>query len=1028
MHLCCRMVKLFLASFLFISSFVFAQSDLPNPPANMENIPAGSYVIPMDNDHQSVVPAGKAPFNLKAYGLVNKFLQNGIPIKWVIKSGKALDGIDFSGMAEQITPSTAAAALLDFRAGPFIVPDTTLPCGVSSIQLITEFGDNVVAYKLTQAVTVDVRYTLTHRPKIAVFTNGGNELLHTKILDAAGVGNYLTIDAKDIAQIEYCYTFASEAHATPAQITTTVADAVKTFVLNGGNFLAQCDAIESYEGKSLFHTTTGISILNNQNITHAYPNPDLAISQFQGVVQSNPGGSVSNWSLANGSSWKSYYYPVVNNLNNGDNIITGAAHIIDANAPGGNVFYLGGHDYGRAMMGNPGNATNEVDLTSIERINGMRMYLNAVFIPSGSKKVAWVTVGAPVVDVACGDSITLGCIQKAAAGSTYLWEPAAGLDCPTCANPKASPGTTTTYTLVVTNGCVVNDQVKVNVTPPAPAQYSNTTVCLGTETKFTDSTANANYWKWDFGDPSSTDNSSLLQNPGHTFSKSGTFQVSLIAGFYPQCLDTIIKTVTVDSASIITVNSDSICAGTSTTLVATGASNYIWIPATGLSTTIGSSVIASPTQTTTYTISSSNANGCASVTTTTVTVNKRPVISVPDAVICEGSYAILTASGADKYSWLPYNSLSDSVGTSVTSNPIITTTYTVTGTDANTGCKSVTTTTVKVNTLPIVTVDPASICSGGSTTLKVTGAYTYVWTPNSGINTTTEAVVTARPSFTTTYTIVGTDKNGCKDTTTTTLTVNATPVITVSSAQICPGDTATLTASGANSYVWSPDYKLSSTTSNTVESYSQVATSYTVVGTNSSGCSSTASATVTVFPKPEAIIEANPNPASTYDPTIHFKSRSTGAVTWHWFFGDPINSESGKENNIFIYPKEMGTYPVMLIVTNQYGCVDTTTLTISISDEFSIYVPNTFTINGDGVNDVFFPSGTGIDETQFHMWIFDRWGNMIWKSNTWGEVWDGKANGGSDIAQIDTYVWKIEVKEKYTPTVHQLIGHVNILK
>lgn len=77
---------------------------------------------------------------------------------------------------------------------------------------------------------------------------------------------------------------------------------------------------------------------------------------------------------------------------------------------------------------------------------------------------------------------------------------------------------------------------------------------------------------------------------------------------------------------------------------------------------------------------------------------------------------------------------------------------------------------------------------------------------------------------------------------------------------------------------------------------------------------------------------------------------------------------------------------------------------------------------------MFFPSGHGIDETDYHMWIFDRWGNMIWKSSTWGETWDGKANGGSKIAQIDTYVWKIEVKEKDTPTVHHLVGHVNIVK
>ena len=1023
--MCCRIIRLLFFVFIFISSFSLAQNDLPNPTANMENIPAGSYIIPMDNDHQSVVPAGQAPFNLKAYGLVNKFLQNGIPVKWAIKSGKSLDGIDFSATVNQITPATTSNETLDFRGGPFIVPDTTLPCGVSSIQLITEFGFNVVAYKLAQTTSIDIRYTITHRPKIAVFNNGDNQLLQTKVLDAAGIGNYQVIDAKDIATIAYCYTFASEAHAGRDRITTNVADAVKTFVANGGNFLAQCEAIDSYEYEDLFHTDNGIAVAPmNATITNAYPNPDLALSQFHGGVISNPGGSISKWTLAGGSSWKSYYYPVISD--GSDMIVASGAHTIAPNAPGGNVFYLGGHDYGRAItMG--GSATDEVDLTDIQRINGLRMYLNAVFIPSGSKKVAWVTVGAPVVSVTCGDSIMLGCIQKAAAGSTYLWEPATGLDCPSCANPIASPSTSTTYTLVVTNGCVVNDQVQVNVTPPAPAQYSNTSACLGSATKFTDETTNATFWKWDFGDPSSADNTSDLQNPTHTFSKSGSFQVTLIAGASIQCKDSITKTVVVDSASVISVSSDSICAGASTTLMANGGSTYTWSPATGLNTTTGASVIANPKQTITYTISAANANGCVSTTTATVSVLESPVISVQGATVCLGGSASLTATGAEIYSWSPFQSLSDSVGTSVIAKPVNTTTYTVTGT-AITGCKSTGTVNVTVNPLPVVTVSDAAICAGGSTNLRATGAYTYLWSPKNGINSSTESEVVANPDSSTTYTVIGTDKNGCKDTTTVLLTVNPNPLLTVSSAQICPGDTAILTASGANAYTWSPDYKLSSTTSNPVESYTRIPTTYSVKGTNSFGCSSTVSTKVSIYSSPKAYIQANPNTASIYDPTIRFKSNSIDAVTWHWLYGDPNNTESAKENDIFTYPKESATYLVTLIVTNQYGCIDTTELNVYVKDAFSIYVPNTFTPNGDDVNDVFFPSGNGIDETDFHMWIFDRWGNMIWKTNTWGATWDGKANGGGKLAQIDTYVWKIVVKEKDTPTVHQLVGHVNILK
>src|SRR5690606_33909442 len=146
--------------------------------SNIQTVPAGSFVVPMDNIYQSIVPAGQAPFNLKAYGLINAFLQNGIPVKWVIKSDKQRDDIDFTALVERITPSSSAASIIDFRGGPFIVPDTILPCGESTTEIINAFGNNVAVYKLLNNTSVDVRYTITHKPKIAVFNNGGNQQIH----------------------------------------------------------------------------------------------------------------------------------------------------------------------------------------------------------------------------------------------------------------------------------------------------------------------------------------------------------------------------------------------------------------------------------------------------------------------------------------------------------------------------------------------------------------------------------------------------------------------------------------------------------------------------------------------------------------------------------------------------------------------------------------------------------------------------------------------------------------------------------
>src|SRR5690554_3926433 len=124
------MIKLYLIKniriYIFISfclcfcQNVLAQRDLPNPSPNYELIPAGSFIIPMDNIYQSIVPAGQAPFNLKSYGLVYKLLQAGIHVKWAIKAGKEQGEIDFSAMSEGFSPNFIPASMLDFRGGPFI--------------------------------------------------------------------------------------------------------------------------------------------------------------------------------------------------------------------------------------------------------------------------------------------------------------------------------------------------------------------------------------------------------------------------------------------------------------------------------------------------------------------------------------------------------------------------------------------------------------------------------------------------------------------------------------------------------------------------------------------------------------------------------------------------------------------------------------------------------------------------------------------------------------------------------------------
>ena len=112
---------------------------------------------------------------------------------------------------------------------------------------------------------------------------------------------------------------------------------------------------------------------------------------------------------------------------------------------------------------------------------------------------------------------------------------------------------------------------------------------------------------------------------------------------------------------------------------------------------------------------------------------------------------------------------------------------------------------------------------------------------------------------------------------------------------------------------------------------------------------------------------------------------------------------------------------------NEFGCADTAEKMIRINADYIMYIPNTFTPNGDGLNDIFIPKGYGIDVTNYKFWIFDRWGDLIFQSSNPSIGWDGRANEGKDPVQIDTYVWKIALDD-ILDQHHEYVGHVNIVK
>jgi gliding motility-associated-like protein len=177
---------------------------------------------------------------------------------------------------------------------------------------------------------------------------------------------------------------------------------------------------------------------------------------------------------------------------------------------------------------------------------------------------------------------------------------------------------------------------------------------------------------------------------------------------------------------------------------------------------------------------------------------------------------------------------------------------------------------------------------------------------------------------------------------------------------------------------------------------------------------------IEVYPKPIADFIHDPAPADMLSPVVYFTNQTTLADNFLWNLGDSTFTNESDPVHQYNAP---GTYTVELIATNDEGCKDTVLGEVIINPAFTLYVPNAFSPNNDGKNDVFLCQGTGI--SQFKMKIFSRWGNHVCTLYNIDEPWDGTDDG--KIAQEETYVYLIEVTD-VLKQIHTVTGRVSIIK
>jgi gliding motility-associated-like protein len=440
-----------------------------------------------------------------------------------------------------------------------------------------------------------------------------------------------------------------------------------------------------------------------------------------------------------------------------------------------------------------------------------------------------------------------------------------------------------------------------------------------------------------------------------------------------------------------------------------------------------------------YSVIVTDANGCDDTATVTVN-NLNGVLTSLNAAtdiscfgLTDGSIDIDASGGNPGYTyvWSPAASSSD-IATNLAAGV-----YTITATDA-VGCTSTITVTLTQPTAVAVaaSANPGAICQGTSTQISAVGSggtptYSYNWTSLGA-----GATHNISPTATTTYTVTATDANGCTASATVITTVNPNPTallsanITSGCAPLCVSFADLSTVNGGTLASWSWDFGDGTGTSqNPTHCYNAPGIySILLTVTTTDGCTNTITipSYIEVYALPVAGFTATPQPATMLNSNIAFTDTSTNANTWEWTFGDVPSSTSNQQNPSFLYT-EPDCYQVTLQVTSLDGCVDTTRKEICIEPDVAIFVPNTFTPNGDGINETFFPLGVGLDPNKFDLWIFDRWGNLIYYTDDINSGWDGKVQGHSDLCQEDTYVWKIKVID-VKGYKYNMIGQVNLIR
>lgn len=527
---------------------------------------------------------------------------------------------------------------------------------------------------------------------------------------------------------------------------------------------------------------------------------------------------------------------------------------------------------------------------------------------------------------------------------SYFWDfgdPASGsANTSTSPNPSHPFSSAGIYTvkLVLNQGdpCADSTTLQVKVFPGFNPDFEALGKCKNIPIQFNDKTTAAfgsvNYWSWDFGEPTSPNNTSGLKNPTHTYAAANSYNVKFIVGTSVGCIDTVYKTIDILNQPPLTLQPKDtlICNIDTLQLNAVGAGSFFWTPNYMISNVNIPNPLVSPDITTTYRVQLTDAFGCTGSDTIRVrVVNNVTQFAGPDTSICRTDTVILKlTSDALHYVWTENpanNTLNNPFIKNPTARPLVTTTYHVL---SNIGkCIAEDDIVVTPIPYPVANAGPDNtICFGNSAQLQASGGSIYSWSPSAFLTATNiPNPVSVKPTDNVRYIVTVRDVLGCPKPVKDTMflfVAKIKAVTNTSDTSVVLGQPLQLNASGSTNYSWSPTTWLD-------------------------------------------------------NPLIH-------------------NPVSLPQNDI--------TYTVR--VSNSAGCFDDASVRVHVFRiKPDLLVPNAFTPNGDGNNDIFKPIPIGMKSVDIFR-VYNRWGQMLYSGTGNGSGWDGTFAGAKQ--EMATYVWYAE--------------------